>query len=41
MGSEPERSEVLRFAPEDVSRDAVRAFVALVREPSPRRDEAP
>jgi hypothetical protein len=41
MGSEPERSLVLRVEPEEVSRDAVRALVALVRDVSPRRDDAP
>jgi hypothetical protein len=41
MGSEPERSVVDFVEPEEVCRDPVRALVALVRDASPRRDDAP
>ena len=41
IGSEAERSVVDRVELDEVSRDPPRAFVVLVRELSPRRDEAP
>jgi hypothetical protein len=41
IGSDAERSLVDRVELEEVSRDPLRAFVVLVRELSPRRDEAP
>lgn len=41
IGSDAERSVVLRVELEEVSRELERAFVVLVRELSPRRDDAP